>query len=119
MKSTYVSFSATMGRGVYAAERIKKNAIIMGDPSLFLTAQEYKIIKQTSLGDYPFEFPDGSVRLVLGKSSLINHSKTPNVEKMWSSQNWLWIVALRDIEVDEQLFHDYSFDPGTEPVWAK
>jgi SET domain-containing protein len=119
MKSTYVSFSATMGRGVYAAEWIEKNDVIMADPSLLITTRDYEIIKQTSLGTYPFEFPDGSVRLVLGRSSLINHSNTPNVEKLWSRQDWLWIVALRDIDVDEQLFHDYSFDPGSEPAWAK
>ena len=76
-------------------------------------AREWAFVEQTDLGRYCFVWDDdtGSVGFVLGRGSLINHSYTPNVtpEKQFRAR-MMRFVALRDIEVGEELTINYNGD---------
>lgn len=116
MKTT-IRYSPGMGNGIFADKNISEGELILHEHSIYVHPEEMKLLRDLPLGQYPFEFPDGSGRIVLGHASLINHSRAPNVKKSWDD-GWLSIIALRDIGEGEELYHDYQFDPGTEPDWA-
>lgn len=66
---------------------------------------------------------DGSVFLVLGYMSLVNHSLTANTDREWLSTAEGEVVsfyAIRDIAPGEQLFIDYRFTGSVDdPAWAR
>jgi SET domain-containing protein len=112
----YVDKSPVHGWGVFAKDKIYQGELIEECPILSLP-----IIKGEESNlflDYRFNFPSGSnwdeQVLALGYGGIYNHSNTPNA--YWSSNNekrTFCFVALRDIEIDEEIFTFY----GDESYW--
>lgn len=82
------------GKGLFAAERIAKNAML-----------GYCKTKPTDeAGLHTLDLPDGECVDVVCKLKYINHSQKPNVVYY----DDLSVVSLREIYEGEELTHDYG-----------
>ncbi len=116
------------GRGVAAAQDIKKGDLIERAPVLIVPHKDRAAVDPTVIFTYVFMWEKGTVEqdlykhegraaIALGFSSLLNHSYTPNADfHRHIEELTLDIVALRDIEAGEEITIDYQmtlwFNPG-------
>jgi SET domain-containing protein len=112
----YVDNSPVHGLGVFAKEKINEGELI--EECTILTLPIQKGEDSNLFIDYRFNFPSGleweEQVVALGFGSLYNHSESPNAH--WYSNNekrTFCFVALRDIEVGEEIFTFY----GDESYW--
>jgi SET domain-containing protein len=94
------------GRGVIAIAEIEQGETIEVSPLLVLGEGEASGL----LDDYTVSLgEDGpGVVLLLGYGSLYNHSDDPNAEYVAEADDAYTFVALRDIEVGEQITISYG-----------
>lgn len=102
------------GRGVFAAAPIAAGELLETSASVALARKDTETILGTTLDNYYFAHPadpDGGL-LVLGLSSLLNHSDAPNVETRSRHEDGVgWLVdlrALREISPGEELTRRYA-----------
>ncbi|MFA9428660.1 SET domain-containing protein [Egicoccus sp. AB-alg2] len=110
--------SPVAGRGLFATRRIAADTLLMQAPVLVVPAEQRAALQQTIVDDYVYEWnDDGSAGLVLGVSSMCNHSPDPNA--------YLWLVpdtesaelwSLRPIAKNEEITVSYRADGGGE-LW--
>ena len=109
------------GRGVFTAENITENTIIEISPVIVMSREERKLLDQTLLHDYIFEWgQDRKICCVaLGYVSLYNHSYHSNCEYLMDyDQGLIRIRTTRFIKKGEELFINYNGDWNNEsPVW--
>ena len=112
----YVDNSPVHGLGVFAKEKINEGELI--EECTILTLPIQKGEDSNPFIDYRFNFPSGleweEQVLVMGCGGIYNHSNIPNAH--WYSNNekrTFCFVALRDIEVGEEIFTFY----GDESYW--
>jgi uncharacterized protein len=112
---------ARKGRGVFAAAPIAAGELLEAMPTIELNGHDTETIVGTTFDNYYFAHPtdpDGGL-LVLGVSSLLNHSNAPNVETTAIQQGDLgWVIelrALRDIGSGEELTRRYACELWFEP----
>ena len=104
------------GRGVYAAKLIKKGTRIIEYTGRRVTDAEAPDDKGSS-HTFNFGLSNGKVidpTLDGNEARWINHACDPNCEAI-EVKNRVFIHALRDIDVGEELFYDYSLEID-EPV---
>ena len=116
----YVADVDGCGRGVFTRRFIPKGGVIETCPVIVCTAREYRLLKQTVLINYVFEFPTrfraGKCRrytgtcIPLGFAMLYNHSNEPNAT-WWAcpKQRLIKFKSLRDIQADEQITYNYGW----------
>lgn len=110
-----------MGRGVFTSTNIRKGTIIEMSPVIVMTPEDRKLIDQTLLHDYIFEWgyvPKGCC-MALGYIPLYNHSYKSNCEyEMDYEQQLISVKTVRAIKADEELFINYNGDwNNATPVW--
>jgi SET domain-containing protein len=94
------------GRGVFARRPIRKGEVIERTPVLVLPAG-------AALGDYCFEWGEGTWALALGYGSLYNHSYHPNARYDDEDAGRVKVfTALRDIRPGEEILINYNGDPA-------
>ncbi|MFN6572759.1 SET domain-containing protein [Dendronalium sp. ChiSLP03b] len=107
------------GRGVFAQKPFLKGELIERTPVVVIPAEQVKLIDQTVLGNYYYDWEDNAAAIALGLSSLINHSYNPNsyyVKKF--SDRKLELIAYQDIEVGEEITANYNGSPNDKsPIW--
>lgn len=111
-----------MGRGMFAAERIKKGQIIEVCPVIVIPNRDKKLIDKTHLFDYYFMWgTKNQPAIALGYGSLYNHSYDPNAEyDQKVKRNVIIFTALRNIKKDEEITVNYNGDPGNKSsLWFK
>ena len=102
------------GRGVVAIAPFRAGALIDSSPVLILPAEERRIAERTRIANYWFYWQDGgedewTAAIALGPVSLCNHSPVPNaVFSADTAAGRIDLVALRDIEADEEVTFDYG-----------
>lgn len=117
----FVDAADKMGRGVFTSADIKKGTIIEISPVIVMTPAERKLLDQTALHDYIFEW--GRSRqdccMALGYVPLYNHAYRSNCEyEMDYDRRTISIRAVRDIRAGEELFINYNGDwDDPKPVW--
>ncbi len=107
------------GRGLFATKRIRRDALLMDAPLLLIPGEQRAGLQATIVDDYVYEWdPDGTAALVLGVSSMCNHSEQPNA--------YLWLVpdtesaelwSLRPITKDEEITVSYRAEGENTPLW--
>jgi uncharacterized protein len=117
----FVGPSSEMGRGVFTSEAIRANTIIEKAPVIVMSPKERKIVDQTLLHDYIFEWGDSRKEccVALGLVSLYNHSFESNCEyEMDYEEQSISIRTMRSIKKGEELFINYNgqWDNKT-PLW--
>ncbi|MDF5712203.1 MAG: SET domain-containing protein [Nostoc sp. S4] len=107
------------GKGVFAQKRFLKGEVIERVPVIVIPTQEVKLIDQTVLANYYYDWEDKAGAIALGLLSLFNHSYHPNtyyVKKF--AEREVELIAYRDIEVGEEITANYNGSPENQsPIW--
>ena len=107
----YVAKADGKGRGIFTKENIRTNTIVEVSPVIVLSQRDRKLVDQTLLHDYIFEWGDSRRQacLALGYVSLYNHSYASNCEyEMEFDKGIISIRAVRSIKKGEELFINYN-----------
>lgn len=117
----FIAPTETMGRGVFTSEYILADTLIEVAPVLVMSGTERKLLDQTLLHDYIFEWGDEKDRccMALGYVPVYNHSYKSNCEyEMDFDNNLISIKTVRAIEAGEELFINYNGDwDDSKPLW--
>jgi len=111
LSSLFIGPTKNMGRGVFTSENLEKDSVIEISPVIIMTADERKLLEQTTLHDYIFEW--GTQRkqccMALGYVSVYNHSYKSNCEyEMDFDAGTITITTIRFIKEGEELFINYN-----------
>jgi SET domain-containing protein len=100
-----------MGFGVFTMGDIDEGTIIETSPVIVMSAEERKLIDQTKLHDYIFEWGDKKDQccMAMGLVPIYNHSYKSNCEyEMDFEKNEISIRAVRFIREGEEIFINYN-----------
>ena len=121
ISSIYIGPTSSMGRGVFTSENIEAGTIVEVSPVIVMTNEERKLLDQTLLHDYIFEW--GAVKkqccMAMGYVPVYNHSYKSNCEyEMDFEKESISIKAVHFIKAGEELFINYNgnWDDGKK-VW--
>lgn len=116
-----VAPSEKRGRGVFTFEDIPENTVIEISPVLVLPAGDRKLVEQTLLYDYIFEWGDDNREacIALGYLSLYNHSYAANCEYDMDFESALMTIrTVRAVAKGEELFINYNATANDRsPIW--
>ena len=102
------------GRGLVADRPFARDELIERAPVVVISRQDWELIQETEVSCYCFNWGSKSkdAAIALGRSSLINHSYTPNAyAQPRHRQRMMDFVALRDIDVGEEITINYNGEP--------
>ncbi|RYE25397.1 MAG: SET domain-containing protein-lysine N-methyltransferase [Sphingobacteriales bacterium] len=110
------------GRGVFTNRSIAAETIVEVSPVVVMTAEERKLLDQTRLHDYIFEwnpYGEDMCCMAQGYVSVYNHSYTSNCEYFMDyDDKTIMIIAVRDIPPDTELTINYNGDwDDDKKVW--
>lgn len=110
-----------MGRGVFTTENIEKDTIVEVSPVIVMSIEERKLLDQTLLHDYIFEWGNKKEQccMALGYVPVYNHSYKSNCEYEmdFDGQN-ITVKTVRFIKAGEELFINYNGEwNNTKPLW--
>ena len=121
LPSLFIADAGTRGRGVFTSERIQKNTVVEISPVIVMSGEERKLLDQTLLHDYIFEWGGDSKQccMALGYIAMYNHSYASNCEyEMDFDYATVSIRCVRDIKAGEELFINYNGEwNNTKPLW--
>jgi len=107
----YVALTKTMGRGVFTSENISKGTVVEESPVIAMSKEERKLLDQTLLHDYIFEWGDKKDQccMALGYVAAYNHSYKSNCEYEMDFENRIIrIKAMHFVKAGEELFINYN-----------
>ncbi|MEQ1678344.1 MAG: SET domain-containing protein [Chitinophagaceae bacterium] len=117
----FIAPASAMGRGVFTSKAIAANTVIEISPVIVMSLEERKLLDQTLLHDYIFEWGDRKDHccMALGYIAVYNHSYSSNCEyEMDFDAAQISIRTVRKIKAGEELFINYN---GTwndrKPLW--
>ena len=117
----HISMSDGKGRGVFTNEKIEKGTVIEIAPVIVMNAENKKLLDQTLLHDYIFEWGDDRTHcaMALGWVPVYNHSYQSNCEYEMDFDNELISVkTVRHIREGEELYINYNGDWNNgKKVW--
>ena len=121
LPSLYIAPTSNMGRGVFTREPLEKDTIIEISPVIVMSKDERKLLDQTLLHDYIFEWGEKSQQccMALGYVAVYNHSYKSNCEyEMNFDEHMITIKTMRYIKAGEELFINYNGDwNNAKKVW--
>ena len=100
-----------MGRGVFTSENIEEGTIIETSPVIVMTRDERRLLDQTKLHDYIFEWGEKKDQccMAMGYVPVYNHSYRSNCEyEMDFETGNISIKTVRFIQAGEELFINYN-----------
>lgn len=107
------------GRGVFAQKHFLKGEVIERAPVVVIPAEQVKLIDQTVLANYYYDWENQAAAILLSWVSLINHSYQPNtlyVKKF--AERIIEYIVYRDIEEGEEITANYNGSPeDLSPIW--
>lgn len=109
------------GRGVFTSENIEEGTVVETSPVIVMNKEERKLIDQTLLHDYIFEWgvKKDQCCMALGYIPVYNHSYQSNCEYEMDFENELMqIRTVRFIKKGEELLINYNGEwNNRKPVW--
>ena len=107
---------------MFTDKRIPAGKVVEVAPVIVMTAEERKLLDQTTLHDYIFEWtPHGEHMCCMaqGYISVYNHSYASNCEYLMDYEaRTIQVTAIRDIDAGEELTINYNGDwDNVKPVW--
>lgn len=105
------------GRCVFANKEYKEWDTIEICEYITIPQAQIETLKKTVINDYWFwcNGDQGDAILLLGNGSLYNHSKDPNMQPVMEADGRMWFVAIKAIEVGDELVFDYWYTPHFVP----
>ena len=117
----FVARSGSMGRAVFTNRPLDAGLIIETAPVIAMSGNDRKLLDQTLLHDYIFEWGTDKKEccMALGFVPLYNHSYQSNCTyEMDFKKKTITIKTVRKIKRGEELFINYNADWNKEtPVW--
>jgi len=107
----FIASAPEMGFGVFTSENIEAGTLIEISPVIVMSHEERKLLDQTRLHDYIFEWGDDHAQccMALGYIAMYNHSYHSNCEyQMNYEEDIITIKAIRFIQSGEELFINYN-----------
>ena len=119
ISSLYSKPTVSKGWGVFTKDAIPKNTIIEISPVIVMTATEKKLLDQTSLFNYIFDWKDDRCCMAMGLIPIYNHASPSNCEYFQDyEENTIFIKTVCDIEAETELTINYNGDWDNEKeVW--
>jgi len=109
------------GRGMFAKKDIAANTVLEISPIIELNIKDRKIIEETILGHYIFEWGNSHRKgaMALGYVAMYNHSYDANcVYEMEFEEQRMTVKTCKPVKKGEQLFINYNAVPDDKkPVW--
>jgi len=100
--------------GCYTTAKIRKGTYVVEYTGPLITPEQADEIYDGRSTTYLFGLRDGKQIIDgHGTAMFINHSCDPNCETD-EIDGHIWIIAIRDIEADEELTYDYMLYDGAE-----
>jgi SET domain-containing protein len=119
--SLYIGSSSGKGRGIFTEVLLPAETIVETAPVIVMEAPERKLLDQTRLHDYIFEWGEDSQQcaMALGWIPIYNHAVPANCEYFMDFEaDIIFIKTVRDISPGEELFVNYQGDfDNDKPVW--
>lgn len=120
----YIAKSKTKnaGRGVFAANSIKRGKIIERCPVLVLPRKDYLLVKKTELRNYYFMWGKSTSAICFGYGSMYNHSYEPNATyRKRIKEKIIDFVAIKSIKKGEEITVNYNYGKPKEKrtLWIK
>jgi len=120
-QSVYVDKSPKIGGlGVFAGKDLEKGESIETCPLIMIPVSQEKLISQTVLDKYYFEYDKNYIVVVSGYGSLYNHSYHANAEYDFDYKKKVMILkAAKKINKGEEIFINYNgeVDDETPITW--
>jgi SET domain-containing protein len=117
----FIAPTAAMDRGVFTSEDIDSGTVVEIAPVIVMTGEERKLVDQTLLHDYIFEWGDDEQQccMALGYVPIYNHSYESNCEyEMDYEMQQISIKTVRAVKAGEELFINYNGDwNDSKPLW--
>src|SRR5678815_3102358 len=117
----YIAETNLMGRGVFTSENIDEGTAVEESPVIVMTREERKLLDQTLLHDYIFEWGEKKEQccMALGYVAVYNHSYRSNCEYEMDFKNGVIVVrTVHFIKAGEELFLNYNGTwNDTKPIW--
>jgi SET domain-containing protein len=117
----FIAPAAKMGRGVFTSEDIAPGTVVEISPVIVMTNEEKKLLDQTPLHDYIFEWGDDRQQccMALGYVPVYNHAYQSNCEYEMDYENsYTRIKAVMSIKAGEELLINYNGDwNDATPIW--
>ncbi len=117
----FIAPTETRGRGVYTSEDIEEGVMVEVSPVVVMSMEERKLLDQTLLHDYIFEWGDNKDQccMAMGYVPVYNHSYTSNCEYGMDYEHQLIsITTIRPIKAGEELLVNYNGDwNDATPLW--
>jgi SET domain-containing protein len=108
-----VTKTKNKGRGVFADKKIAANTVVEIAPVIVMPEAARKILDQTLLHDYIFEWGDDKKQccMALGYVPLYNHAYKANCEyEMNFNKQLITITTVKDLKAGEELCINYNGD---------
>lgn len=101
------------GRGIFAGRPFTADEVLERAPVLVIPNEEWDLVSASIVASYCFTWGKADdAAIPLGRSSLLNHSYTPNAyAQIHLRQKIIEFLALRDIEAGEEITLNYNGDP--------
>ena len=117
----FIAPTGEMGRGVFTSSVIEEGTVIETSPVIVMSGEDRKLLDQTLLHDYIFEWGDKKKQccMALGYVPMYNHSYKSNCEyEMDFEMEMIRIKTVRYIKAGEELFINYNGDwNDAKPLW--
>ena len=119
--SLFIAATSEMGCGVFTSQNIEAGTIVEISPVIIMSLEERKLLDQTLLHDYIFEWGGDKQQccMALGYVPVYNHSYKSNCEYEMDFENEnISIKAVHFIKAGEELFINYNGSwNDKKPVW--
>jgi SET domain-containing protein len=117
----FIAPTQVMGRGVFTREDIDAGTLVEVAPVIVMSAEERKLLDQTLLHDYIFEWGDQSDQccMALGYVPVYNHSYQSNCEyEMDFDSQQILVRSVKPVKAGEELFINYNGEwNDSTPLW--
>lgn len=121
LPSIYIADTGSMGRGVFTSANIDEGTVIEESPVIVMSREERKLLDQTLLHDYIFEWGENHDQccMALGYVPVYNHSYRSNCEyEMDFKRDMMIVRTVHFVKAGEELFVNYNGNwSDTKPVW--
>jgi uncharacterized protein len=117
----FVAAAGARGRGVFTSADIEEGTVIEISPVIVMGREERKLLDQTLLHDYIFEWGEKKdlCCMAMGYVPVYNHSYRSNCEYEMEFDNaCITVKTVRFIKAGEELFINYNGGwNDKKPVW--